>query len=64
MLRVHYEHEDGSTYNGYAAFDRTIALPDGVDTSRAEAVCKHGLLTVFFPWKETEEGRRIVVSAQ
>jgi HSP20 family protein len=69
ILRVHYEHEDDSTYNGsptyrYAAFDRTIALPDGVDTSRAEAVCKHGLLTVFFPWRETEEGRRIVVSAQ
>ncbi|HKN85882.1 MAG TPA: Hsp20/alpha crystallin family protein [Nitrospiraceae bacterium] len=67
-LHVHYEREEDSSSNGsatayrYAAFDRSIALPEGIDTARAEAVCKHGVLTVSFPWKEAQESRRILIS--
>jgi HSP20 family protein len=32
-------------------------LPEGVDDERAEATCKHGLLTVRIPWRR-EAGQR------
>ncbi len=59
MLHVSYEHEqqwrdDNGQGSGrrYAAFHRTVALPEGIEASKAEAVCKHGLLTVRIPWSE------------
>jgi HSP20 family protein len=58
MFHVSYEHEtEWRPNNGegsgrrYAAFHRTVALPEGVDDERAEATCKHGLLTVRIPWR-------------
>jgi HSP20 family protein len=64
MLHVSYEHEaEWRPNNGegsgrrYAAFHRTVALPEGVDDERAEATCKHGLLTVRLPWRR-EAGQR------
>ena len=64
MLHVSYEHEtEWRPNNGegsgrrYAAFHRTVALPEGVDDERAEATCKHGLLTVRIPWRG-EAGQR------
>lgn len=73
MLDVRYERQEewregngGGTGRRYAAFHRTIALPDGLDTARAEAVCKHGLLTVQIPWTQEakDRARRIVVSVE
>lgn len=72
MLHVGYEHQEEWRDNGdrgrrrYAAFHRTVALPEGVDSSKAEAMCKHGLLTVRIPWRqEIKDGsRRISISIE
>lgn len=42
----------------YGSFHRAVALPEGVDTSKAEATFKKGLLTVTVPKKA--EARREV----
>ena len=42
----------------FGAFQRTIPLPEGIDTDRVEATFKKGLLTVVLP--RTEEARREV----
>jgi len=39
----------------YAAFRRSVTLPDDLDVSKAEAACKHGVLAVRIPW--TSEAR-------
>ncbi len=48
----------------YAAFRRSVALPDGLDVSRAEAACKHGVVAIRIPWapEARDRSRRIVVS--
>ena len=48
----------------YAAFRRSVALPDGIDVSTAEAACKHGVLVVRIPWtpEARDRSRTIVVS--
>lgn len=48
----------------YAAFRRSVALPNGLDVSRAEAACKHGVLAVRIPWtrEARDRSRAIVVS--
>ena len=63
MLQVRYERkEEWRENNGemtgrrYGAFSRTVSLPDGLDTSHAKAICKHGLLTVRIP--RTDESKR------
>ncbi len=72
MLQITYEQEQEWRDNGYgigrryAAFRRMIALPEGVDASKAEASCKHGVLLVRIPWSEAakEGSRRILVSIE
>ena len=73
MLHVSYEQEaEWRSNNGegsgrrYAAFHRTVALPDGVDDERAEATCKHGLLTIRIPWRReaTPRSHRLTVSVE
>ncbi|MCP9450199.1 MAG: Hsp20/alpha crystallin family protein [Nitrospira sp.] len=70
-LHVAYEDErewrekDGASFGRrYAAFHRTVGLPDGLDASKAEATCKHGVLTVRIPWtpEARDRARTIVVS--
>lgn len=70
-LHVAYEDErewrekDGAGFGRrYAAFHRTIGLPDGLDASKAEATCKHGVLTVRIPWtpEARDRARTIEVS--
>jgi HSP20 family protein len=67
-LHIGYEQEQEWHGNGngrrHAAFHRSIALPDGIDASQAEASCKHGLLTVRIPWSREARDRahRIDVS--
>ena len=70
MLQVSYEHEtEWRANNGegsgrrYAAFNRSVALPEGVDDERAEATCKHGVLTIRIPWRrEAKRSHRVTVS--
>jgi HSP20 family protein len=64
LLHVSSEHEaEWRPNNGegsgrrYAAFHRTVVLPEGVDDERAEATCKHGVLTIRIPWRR-EAGQR------
>jgi HSP20 family protein len=73
MLHVRYEHEaEWRPNNGegsgrrYAAFHRTVALPDGVDDEHAEATCKHGLLTIRIPWRReaSQRSHRVTVSVE
>jgi HSP20 family protein len=44
-------------------FSRSLQLPDDVDFSRAEATCKHGVLTVRLPKKQESLPRQISVQA-
>ncbi|MCP9439679.1 MAG: Hsp20/alpha crystallin family protein [Nitrospira sp.] len=71
LLHISYEDErewrekDGAGFGRrYAAFHRTVGLPDGLDTSKTEATCKHGVLTVRIPWtpEAKNHARTIVVS--
>ena len=73
MLHVSYEHEaEWRPTNGdasgrqYAAFHRTVALPEGVDDERAEATCKHGVLTIRMPWRReaAQRSHRLTVSVE
>ncbi len=44
-------------------FSRSLQLPESLDLSRAEAACKHGILTVRVPKKEEAKPRQITVKA-
>jgi HSP20 family protein len=50
----------------YGTFHRVVPLPEGLDTSHATAVCKHGLLTVHIPWttEARQRSRRITVDIE
>ncbi|MFN3681347.1 MAG: Hsp20/alpha crystallin family protein [Nitrospira sp.] len=58
------EKEGAGMARRYAAFHRSIALPDGLETSKAEASCKHGVLTIRIPWtrEAKDRARTIIVS--
>jgi HSP20 family protein len=64
ILCVSYE-DQREWYNGngegsssrYTAFRRSVALPDGLDLSKAEAACKHGVLVVRIPWTPVARDR-------
>lgn len=63
----HFERETGdSTYHvmerAYGAFQRTIALPRNVDTEKAEASYKNGVLSIRLPKVAGENGRTVRVS--
>lgn len=44
-------------------FSRSLQLPDDLDLTRAEASCKHGVLTVRIPKREEKKPRQISVKA-
>ena len=48
---------------GAGQFARSFQLPADVDTARAEASYKHGILTVRIPKKEEAKPRQIAVKA-
>jgi HSP20 family protein len=45
----------------YGTFARTIPLPEEVDSDKAKASLKNGVLTVVLPRKEKEKAREITV---
>ena len=46
------------------AFHRAVALPEGLDTERGEAVFEDGILTVTFPKTERAKTREIKVQVK
>jgi HSP20 family protein len=44
-------------------FSRSLQLPDTLDLPRAEASCKHGILTIRIPKREEAKPRQITVKA-
>ncbi|MBM4254761.1 MAG: Hsp20/alpha crystallin family protein [Deltaproteobacteria bacterium] len=44
-------------------FSRSLQLPSDLDLSKAEATCKHGMLTVRIPKKEEAKPRQIEIKA-
>lgn len=63
----HFERETSdSTYHvmerAYGSFERTIPLPRNVDTERAEASYKNGVLCIRLPKVAGENGKTITVS--
>ena len=42
----------------YGYFERTIALPDGLDVDNAEASYKDGILSITIPKKEEKKGKK------
>lgn len=57
---------DGSFHRrerGTGQFSRSLQLPADLDLSRAEASCKHGILTVRVPKREETKPRQIAVKA-
>ena len=71
MLHLSYEDQrEWRERNGkgsgrrYAAFHQSVALPAGLDASKAEATCRHGVLMVRIPWTPEAKDRshKIVVS--
>lgn len=48
---------------GAGQFSRSFQLPADLDLGRAEASCKHGVLTVRVPKKEEAKPRQIAVKA-
>lgn len=62
-----FERETGnSTYHimerAYGSFERTISLPRNVDTDKAEASYKNGVLCIRLPKVGSVEGKSITVS--
>lgn len=47
----------------YTAFRRSVALPEGLEVSTAEAACKNGVLAIRIPWspEARDRSRTIVV---
>jgi HSP20 family protein len=48
---------------GTGEFSRSLQLPSDVDVTRAEASCKHGVLTIRVPKREEAKPRQITVKA-
>ena len=48
---------------GSGQFSRSLQLPADVDLTRAEANCKHGILTIRVPKKEEAKPRQIAIKA-
>ncbi len=62
------EHRSGNVYRmerGYGVFSRTITLPVNVDTDKAEATFKNGVLTIRVPKvAAAKDSRRIKVKTE
>jgi HSP20 family protein len=48
---------------GAGQFSRSFQLPADLDLSRAEASCKHGIMTVRVPKREEAKPRQIAIKA-
>lgn len=49
---------------GYGRFSRTVRLPFEAESENVQAACRHGVLTVRLPRKESTKPRQIAVLAE
>jgi len=58
--------KEGMTYYRllYGKFERTVDLPNGLDTDHVEAHLHHGLLDIRIPVSEAVKPKRIEIQAQ
>ena len=56
--------QEGQTYSErqFGKFQRSFALPTGVDASRVEANCQDGILRVYIPKAESAKPRQIKIT--
>jgi HSP20 family protein len=47
-----------------AQYEQTVTVPEMVDIDRISATCRHGLLDVLLPFKESIKPRRIEVATE
>jgi HSP20 family protein len=57
------DEQEGARSERYSSFHRQIGLPDGIDTEKAEASCKNGMLTIRFP-KTRSNARKIDIAVE
>lgn len=61
------EEGEGVTYHRRereaGRFSRTVSIPDPVDTTKIEAECKNGVLTITLPRAEESKPRQIAVKS-
>ena len=71
VLRIRGEKRSGATQQrrqyhlmerAFGRFERTIPLPHGVDTERAEVSYRNGVLTAILPKTDTLPPRRLTIS--
>lgn len=60
------EKKEGYLYHetSFGGFERTVALPEGVDTSKVRATCNKGVLEVTMPAKAEALPRKIKVELE
>lgn len=46
---------------GYGRFERTLTVPSTIDLDKVTASCRHGVLELRMPWKESVRPRRIPI---
>ena len=61
-LQIRAVERDGDTTR--ARYEQSVAVPEMVDIDRITASCRHGLLDVLLPFKESVKPRRIEVSTE
>jgi HSP20 family protein len=61
--RLHIRAVERAGETTRARYEQTVALPDMVDSEKIAATCRHGLLDVLLPFKESVKPRRIEVIA-
>jgi HSP20 family protein len=63
MLTVHAERKgkEGETGKVWGELERTVLLPEGVDTEHVEAMYRNGILEVRMPKLPEAKERRIEV---
>ncbi len=47
----------------YGRFEREFTLPEDIDAEHVEATCRHGMLELALPLKESAKPRRIQIEA-
>lgn len=71
LLRIRGEKRSGGDYEGrlyrlteraYGRFERTIAVPHGIDEQKAEVAYQDGVITVILPKTETTPPRQLTIS--
>jgi HSP20 family protein len=61
LLTVHAERKEGKNEKRWGELERTVLLPEGVDTEHVEATYRNGVLEVRLPKLPEAKERRIEV---